>query len=179
MYGVAQSIRPGAIGLEETAQAWSEVGVLWHFNGIDHGFHCTLFWPAVYLACGVPPEAIGGAQVNDFPTGLDQAIPANEFLHDEDVDIVRLYLAWNRPDRYPTDFTLSAYRQFEAYVRPLLDGAGRSTPPAALTEEDLRRAAAALHPHAFDPPLAVRSVLTALAANAPAAETLLPILTGR
>ncbi|TCO34623.1 hypothetical protein EV652_102691 [Kribbella steppae] len=51
--------------------------------------------------------------------------------------------------------------------------------PATLSEADLRRAAAALHPHDFDPPLAVRSLLTGLAANTPGAESLLSILTGR
>lgn len=183
IYGVAQSIRPGAVGLEETAQAWSEVGSLWHFNGMDNGFAFALFWPAVYLACGVPPEAIGGAQVNESASlGADSRAPAiwlNDFLHDEDVDIVRLYLAWDRPDRHPTDFTLSSYRQFESYVRPLLNGATHSTLPAVLAEAEIRRGTAALCPQAFDPPLAVRSTLTALPTNTPGARQLLSILTGQ
>ncbi|MFI6833175.1 class I tRNA ligase family protein [Kribbella sp. NPDC050241] len=188
VYGVAQSLQPGALGLEATSRAWSEVGALWHFNGIDNGFYFALFWPAVYLACGVPPEAIGGAQVNEFytldgskfSTSRNHAIWANDFLHDEDVDIVRLYLAWDRPDRYASDFTVSSYREFEAYVRPLLDGAVKtSAVPAVLAEEDVKRGAAALRPRGFDPALAVRSALTGLAASAPGVDQLLSILIGR
>ncbi len=186
LYGVAQSLRPGALGLEETAQAWSEVGSLWHFNGIDDVFYSALFWPAVYLACGVPPEAIGGALVNEFST-LDKAstsqghtICANDFLHDEDVDILRLYLAWNHPDRYASEFTLSSHRQFEAYVRPPLDGATKDPAlPAALAEAAVQRGAAALRPHGFDPALAVRAALSGLAAGASGAEQLLSVLIGR
>jgi methionyl-tRNA synthetase len=170
LYGVAQSIRPGAIGLEETAQAWSDVGSLWQFNGIDHGFYATLFWPAIHLACGVPPEAFGGAHLTE---SSPHAIAAVDFLHGKDVDLARLYLAWNHPDRHPADFTRSTYRQFETYARPLLNGTSQ---PAALPEADLQRAAAALHPQAFDPPLATRAILTT---NTPEAKTLLPILTGR
>jgi methionyl-tRNA synthetase len=207
VYGVAQSLRPGALGLEATAAAWSEVGALWHFNGIDNGFYFALFWPAVYLAAGVPADAIGGAQVNEFytldgekfSTSRNHAIWANDFLSDEDVDIVRLYLAWDRPDRFASDFTLSAYRDFEAYVRPLLDRArtehapAGSTPgpareiqsgpttgvPPSLAAADITRGVAALEPRRFDPALAVRALLTGLAASAPGAEMLLSILTGR
>jgi methionyl-tRNA synthetase len=194
VYGVAQSLRPGALGLEAAAAAWSEVGALWHFNGIDNGFYFALFWPAVYLAAGVPADAIGGAQVNEFytldgekfSTSRNHAIWANDFLTDEDVDIVRLYLAWDRPDRFASDFTLSAYREFEAYVRPLLDKARDAGPdrsdgtlPAALAAADVTRGMAALGPRRFDPALAVRAVLTGLAASAPGVEALLSILTGR
>jgi methionyl-tRNA synthetase len=137
VYGVAQSLRPGALGLEETAQAWSDVGSLWHFNGIDDAFSFALFWPAVYLAR-------------------------------------------NRPDRYPTDFTLSSYREFEAHVRPLLAGTTRpSALPALLADADVKQGAAALQPQAFDPALAVRSLLTGLAADLPESKQLLWILTGR
>ena len=196
LYGVAESLRPGALGLEDTASAWSEVAALWHFNGIDNGFYFALFWPAVYLAAGVPPEAIGGAQVNEFytldgekfSTSRNHAIWANDFLNEEDVDVVRLYLAWDRPDRFASDFTLSSYREFESYVRPLLDKAraGTALPsapdsavPPAMAEADVTRGVAALRPRGFDPAFAVRSVLTGLAASAPGAEMLLQILTGR
>jgi methionyl-tRNA synthetase len=166
-YGVAQSIQPGAIGLEETAQAWSEVGSSWSFDGIERGFYVTLLWPAVYLACGVPPEAIGGAHVSDFSAIED---PANDFLRDEDIDIVRLYLAWTRP----ADFTLSSYRQFESYARPLLNTTDRPTLPIALASAEVSQGTAALRPHAFNPALAVRALL-----NAGEAPTLLSILSGR
>jgi methionyl-tRNA synthetase len=142
----------------------------------------------------VPADAIGGAQVNEFytldgekfSTSRNHAIWANDFLTDEDVDIVRLYLAWDRPDRFASDFTLSAYREFEAYVRPLLDKARDAGPdrsdatlPAALAAADVTRGMAALGPRRFDPALAVRAVLTGLAASAPGVEALLSILTGR
>jgi methionyl-tRNA synthetase len=190
LYGVAAAIKPGAHGLLDTAEAWSEVGALWHFNGIDNGFYFALFWPALYLAAGVPPDAIGGAQINEFytldgkkfSTSRNHAIWANDFLGTEDVDVVRLYLAWDRPDRYASDFTMSAYREFESYVRPLLDGAEAAAGvglPAALAETDVVRGVAALKPHGFDPALAVRAALTGLAADAPGSKQLLSILTGR
>jgi methionyl-tRNA synthetase len=199
MHGAAQGIKPGALGLEAVSEALSEVDSLWHFNGIDNGFYFALFWPALYLATGLAPAAIGGAQVNEFytldgskfSTSRDHAIWANDFLTDEDVDVVRLYLAWDRPDRFASDFTLSSYREFEAYVRPLLDAAREGLPPTAsresarpplppaLAEADVTRGLAALNPHGFDPALAVRAVLTGLAADVPGADTLLQILTGR
>ncbi|MEU4191452.1 class I tRNA ligase family protein [Kribbella sp. NPDC026611] len=188
VYGVAQGVQPGAVGLEATSRAMAEVGSWWHFNGIDNGFYFTMFWPALYVACGVPVDAIGGAQVNEFytldgakfSTSRNHAIWANDFLADEDVDIVRLYLAWDRPDRYASDFTESSYREFEAWVRPLLDGAVRVPAlPAALAEADVQRGTAALRLRGFDPALAARSVLNGLAAGAPGARELLAILTGR
>ncbi|HEY4571641.1 MAG TPA: class I tRNA ligase family protein [Kribbella sp.] len=188
VYGAAQGVHPGALGLEATASAMSEVSSWWHFNGIDNGFYFTLFWPAMYVACGVPAEAIGGAQVNEFytldgakfSTSRNHAIWANDFLTEEDVDIVRLYLAWDRPDRYASDFTLSSYREFEAWVRPLLDGAvGVQAMPAALAEADVKRGTAALRPRDFDPAFAARSALAGLAAGAPGSQELLSILIGR
>jgi methionyl-tRNA synthetase len=187
VYGVAQGIKPGTLGLEATAEAWSEVDALWHFNGIDNGFYFALFWPALYMAAGVPPEAIGGAQVNEFytldgskfSTSRNHAIWANDFLTSEDVDIVRLYLAWDRPDRYASDFTLASYREFEAYVRPLLNGASAHALPPSLAEAEVTRGLAALNPRGFDPALAARAVLTGTAASAPGVEALLQILTGR
>ncbi len=197
MHGVAQGIKPGSLGLEAVSEALSEVDALWHFNGIDNGFYFALFWPALYLAAGLRAESIGGAQVNEFytldgskfSTSRNHAIWANDFLTSEDVDVVRLYLAWDRPDRFASNFTLSSYREFEAYVRPLLDAARASVPahdeahehplPAALAEADVTRGMAALKPRGFDPALAVRAVLTGLAASAPGVEALLQILTGR
>jgi len=188
VYGVAQSLRPGAVGLEETSRALAEVGSWWHFNGIDNGFYFTLFWPAMYVACGVPRDGIGGAQVNEFytldgakfSTSRNHAIWANDFLRDEDVDIVRLYLAWDRPDRYASDFTVASYREFEEQVRPLLDGALRVPAMASvLAEADVRRGLAALRLRGFDPALAVRSLLIGLAAKVPGTDELLSILTGR
>ena len=48
-----------------------------------------------------------------------------------------------------------------------------------MAEADVTRGVAALRPRGFDPALAVRAVLTGLAASAPGAEMLLQILTGR
>ncbi|MGY4768116.1 class I tRNA ligase family protein [Kribbella sp. CWNU-51] len=164
-YGVAQSLRPGSVGLDETAQAWSEAAALWHFNTFDDCFYFTIFWPALYLACGMPPETLGGAQVTDPPNSTTSA---TDFLHDTNVDIARLYLAWA-----PTGQPPSTYRDFETYVRPLLDGARSPTVPAALAQPDLERATAALHPATFNPPQAVRAALTT------PTNQLLSILTGR
>jgi methionyl-tRNA synthetase len=187
VHGVAQGIKPGALGLEAIAEAWSEVDALWHFNGIDNGFYFAVFWPALYIAAGVSPESIGGVQVNEFytldgakfSTSRNHAIWANDFLAAEDVDIVRLYLAWDRPDRYASDFTLASYHEFEAYVRPLLDGVAEHSLPPSLAEADVVRGLAALNPRGFDPALAVRALLTGLAAGAPGADSLRQILTGR
>ena len=70
----------------------------------------------------------------------------------------------------PVGQLAGTYRDFETYVRPLLDGARSPTVPAELAQPDLERATAALPPH---PPQAVRAALT-IPTN-----QLLSILTGR
>ena len=165
---------------------------------MDNTFYFAVLYPAILAAAGVPTAQAPGAVVNElyllegqkFSTSRNHALWADEFLAAEDPELVRLYLSWDRPDRYESDFTLSSYREFEAYVRPLLDGARGNnvgdaaasldgTMPPLMAEADVTRGVAALKPRGFDPALAVRAVLTGLAASAPGAEMLLQILTGR
>jgi methionyl-tRNA synthetase len=164
VYGVAQSLQPGSVGLDETAHAWSEAGSLWHFNDLGQCFYFTLLWPAIYLACGLSPDTIAGAHVTD-PCLQDVPIWATDFIHHENVDLARLYLAWT----HPAAITWPTYRAFESHVDPHLEG----TPPL-LAEADLHQASTALHPQTLHPPTAARALL----AN-PHAHPLRTILTGR
>ncbi len=188
VYGVATGARPGATGLARTAQALADVDAIWHFNGIDNGFYFSVFWPAVYTACGLRPGQLGGTVTNEFytldgakfSTSRNHAIWANEFLAEQDVDVVRLFLAWDRPDRYASDFTMASYTEFESYVRPLLDGRPATLPlPDSLAAADVRRGLDALRPAGFDAALAIRSLLAGLAAGAPGTDALRTALTGR
>jgi methionyl-tRNA synthetase len=75
---------------------------------------------------------------------------------------------------------MASYTEFEAHVRPLLDGGATGAPlPAALAAADVRRGLDALRPAGFDAALAARSLLTGLAAGAPGTEALRTALTGR
>jgi methionyl-tRNA synthetase len=62
-YGVAQALHPGSVGFEDTAEAWSEAGSLWHFNTFDTCYNFTILWPALYLATGMPPKTLTGVQI--------------------------------------------------------------------------------------------------------------------
>jgi len=188
VYGAATGARPGATGLARTAEALADVDRIWHFNGIDNGFYTTLFWPAVYQVCGLRADQLGGVVTNEFytldgakfSTSRNHAIWANEFLAEQDVDVVRLFLAWDRPDRYASDFTMASYTEFESYVRPLLDGRPATLPlPDSLAAADVRRGLDALRPAGFDAALAIRSLLAGLAAGAPGTDALRTALTGR
>ena len=57
-----------------------------------------------------------------FSTSRNHALWADEFLADEDRELVRLYLSWDRPDRYESNFTRESYDAFCDYIRPLLAG---------------------------------------------------------
>jgi methionyl-tRNA synthetase len=172
---VARHIDRAVAGLAGHRRAWDEVGQLWHFNGIDNGFYFALLWPAVYLAAGARPDQLPGTVVNEFftldgakfSTSRNHAIWVDEFLATENPEIVRLFLAWERPDNYATDFTVGAYQRFRDWVRPLLNGraAGHTCRAAA---DEITRGQRALHPRTFDPALAVRCLTNALAAGASA-----------
>ena len=108
LYGVAQALDPSATTLDECAAAWrDEVADLWQFHGIDNTFYFAIFWPALFAAAGIERLPLRGLVVNEFftldgakfSTSRDHAIWAHEFLRDEDPEIVRLYLSWDRPDR--------------------------------------------------------------------------------
>ncbi len=166
VYGSANALRSGTVGLEQTRSVLADSRI-WHFNGIDNAFYVLLFWPVVYRLAGAQTA---GAVTNEFytldgskfSTSRNHAIWVNDFLSDEDVDLVRCYLAWDRPDRYGSDFTEAAYREFVDYAGPLLAGQGSGRVSSRLAEADVRRGLAALNGPAFDPPLAARCLLSAL-----------------
>lgn len=189
LYGPARTLRPEADGLAEWVAAWDDIDGLWHFNGIDNAFYFGIIYPAVFAMCGVPRPQMRGATVNElyllegkkFSTSRNHALWADEFLAAEDPELVRLYLSWDRPDRYESDFTQDGYRAFCELVRPLL--AGRPAPtaalPPALVGAELERAERALRLAGFDSALAVRGLLTALATGNGGDSVALAALTGR
>ena len=199
LYGPAQALRPEARTLAERVQAWEEVDGVWHFNGMDNTFYFTVLYPAILAVAGVPTAKARGAVVNElyllegqkFSTSRNHALWAHEFLAAEDPELVRLYLSWDRPDRYESDFTDASYRAFCEWVRPLLDrgplAAAPVTPPdlpartlpTALAAAELERAERALSLTGFDAALAVRSLLAALSTGTGADSVALAALTGR
>ena len=189
LYGPAHALRPEAQTLAEGVDAWSEVDGVWHFNGMDNTFYFAVLYPAILAAAGVPTAKALGATVNElyllegrkFSTSRNHALWADEFLASQDPALVRLFLSWDRPDRYESDFTHEAYQAFCDYVRPLLDGdtpSGSGLPPE-LAAAELRRAEQALQLSGFDPALALRCLLGALTAGAGRDSLALAALTGR
>jgi methionyl-tRNA synthetase len=184
LYGVAQALRPGAWSAAECVEAWErEVGDLWQFHGIDNTFYFTVFWPALLAAAGLERLPLRGLVVNEFytlggakfSTSRDHAVWAHELLAQEDPALVRLYLAWDRPDRRETDFTRAGFEAFRDHVRSLRRG-GHALPPQLLAAERAR-GEQALELVGFDPALAARSLLALLAAGADPGR-ILPALTG-
>lgn len=179
--GIARRIDPRAAGLAEYAAAWRQVGQRWHFLGIDNAFYFGILFPCVFAAAGVDAGGLGGLVVNEFylldglkfSTSRGHAVWAHEFLANEDPALVRMYLCWDRPDRYQSVFTLDAYAEFRDWMGTALR-AGR-TLPSRLAEAEARRACEALEFSAFDPGLAVRCLL---AAGADAAPSVLGALSG-
>jgi methionyl-tRNA synthetase len=174
LYGPAHALDPTATTLDACVDAWQrEIGELWQFHGIDNTFYFAVFWPAMFAAAGVEPLPLRGLVVNEFytldgakfSTSRNHAIWAREFLTEEDPAIVRLFLAWDRPDRRATDFTRAAFETFREHVRPLLYGhPDPVTPlPAALADAERARGEQALELVGFDPALAARSMLSLLA----------------
>lgn len=190
-YGPARALRPSAVSLADRVEAWSEVSGVWHFNGVDNTFYFAVLYPAILAAVGVPRPTAAGATVNElyllegkkFSTSRNHALWADEFLASEDPELVRLFLSWDRPDRYESDFTDAGYRAFAGYVRPLLDGARSAGDPgglpAALAAAELERAEQALRLVGFDAALAVRCLVGALTAGAGRDSTVLAALAGR
>jgi methionyl-tRNA synthetase len=188
-YGPAQQLDPAAGSLAERVAAWHEVEGVWHFSGIDNVFYFTILWPAILAAVGVRRPMLRGATVNElylldgqkFSTSRNHAVWADEFLAGTDRELARLYLSWDRPDRYTSDFSRASYRAFCDYAAPLLAGqlpaAGRL--PARLAAAEIERAEQALRLNGFDSALATRSLLAALTAGAGADSAPLAALTGR
>jgi methionyl-tRNA synthetase len=189
LYGPAQALRPDAGSLADRVAAWREIDGVWHFNGMDNTFYFTILYPAILAAAGVPTPKARGAVVNElyllegqkFSTSRNHALWAHEFLAAEDPELVRLYLSWDRPDRYESDFTHEAYRAFGEWARPLLDGrppAGAGL-PGPLVAAELERSERALQLTGFDPALAIRSLLAALSTGAGTDSVALAALAGR
>jgi methionyl-tRNA synthetase len=188
LYGPARHLRPEASSLAEWVDAWREIDGVWHFNGMDNTFYFAILYPAVLAAAGVPTAKARGAVVNElyllegkkFSTSRNHALWAEEFLAEQDPELVRLYLSWDRPDRYESDFTHEAFQAFCDYVRPLLDGTPRAGGlPSVLAAAELERAERALHLAGFDSALAVRCLLAALTSGAGADSVAMAALTGR
>lgn len=171
LYGPAHHVRPEAGNVAEWAATWAEIDGLWHFNGIDNAFYFAILYPCLFAAAGVAEPQMRGATVNElyllegkkFSTSRNHALWADEFLATEDPALVRLFLSWDRPDRYESDFTDVGYRAFCAMIEPLLAGDRTAAGlPAALAEAELRRADLALELVGFDASLAIRCVVNAL-----------------
>jgi methionyl-tRNA synthetase len=176
LYGAAHALRPQANGLAEWVDAWQEIDGVWHFNGIDNAFYFTILYPAILAAAGVPRPLSRGATVNElyllegkkFSTSRNHALWADEFLAEEDPELVRLYLSWDRPDRYQSDFTQQGYRAFCEFIRPLLVGKrpDNAALPPELVPAELERAEQALRLIGFDSALAIRCLVGALSTGA-------------
>ena len=188
LYGPATALHPEADSLAERVAAWREVDGVWHFNGMDNTFYFAILYPAILAAAGVPEPKARGAVVNElyllegkkFSTSRNHALWADEFLSTEDPELVRLYLSWDRPDRYESDFTHQSYKAFCDWVRQLLDGtAAPAGMPAALAAAELERAEQALRLEGFDSALAVRCLLAALGAGAGGDSIAMAALAGR
>lgn len=172
LYGVAAAIDPAATTLPEFISAAGRVDRLWHFLGLDNAFWYALYWPALWAAAGVNRLPLSGLVVNEFytldgskfSTSRNHAVWANEILGAEEPSIVRLFLAWDRPDRYQSDFTWQGFHAFRDRVAPLLSGDFEVTEPLdpALAAAERARGEAALEPSGFDPALAARCLLTLL-----------------
>jgi methionyl-tRNA synthetase len=189
LYAPARALNPEAQSLADCTAAWRQIDGIWHFNGMDNTFYFAVLYPVILAAAGVPGPRALGAVVNElylldgskFSTTRNHALWAHEFLADQDPELVRLYLSWDRPDRYESDFTDESYRAFCDYIRPLLAGAAPAGTglPGALAAAEIERAEHALRPAEFDSALAVRCLVAALTAGAGADSVALAALTGR
>jgi methionyl-tRNA synthetase len=141
----------------------------------------------VFAAAGMPPGVLGGLTVNEFyaleglkfSTSRRHAVWAEDFLATEDPAVARLYLGWDRPSGFESDFTPAGYAAFRDWAAPLLAGDGTPPLPPGVAAGELARAAQALRLETFDPALAARCLLGALGGPADAeARKMLPALTG-
>jgi methionyl-tRNA synthetase len=191
LHVIGRHLDPEAGTSAEYARAWSGLGGLWPFLGLDNAFYYAVLFPALAVAAGVPRDkALTGLVVNEFyrldgqkfSTSRGHAIWAHETLAEGDPRAVRLFLSWDRPAPYASNFTADA---FEAFVgrRPLATtgtSGGGPRQDLALVRADLDRAEQALHWDSFDPALAARCLLpAALDTGHARAQQLLGLLTGR
>jgi methionyl-tRNA synthetase len=171
--GIARRLDPDACTQDDYVTTWRQVGECWHFLGIDNAFYYGVLFPALFASAGLEPGWLAGLVVNGFyhldglkfSTSRGHAIWAHEFLAEEDPAVVRLFLAWDRPDRYESGFTRAAYDQFRDWVQAAIRSGG--TLPSDLADAEIRRAGHALELTSFDPGLALRCLLAAGADRAP------------
>jgi methionyl-tRNA synthetase len=171
--GIARRLDPDACTQDDYVTTWRQVGECWHFLGIDNAFYYGVLFPALFAAAGLEPGWLAGLVVNGFyhldglkfSTSRGHAIWAHEFLAEEDPAVARLFLAWDRPDRYESGFTRAAYDQFRDWVQAAIRSGG--TLPSDLADAEIRRAGHALELTSFDPGLALRCLLAAGADRAP------------
>jgi methionyl-tRNA synthetase len=169
LYAVPRALGVGGPTVEESVAGWAGVSEMWHFLGIDNAFYYAVLTPAVLLAAGLPPGLLGGLVVNEFyaldglkfSTSRRHAVWAEDFLAKEDPALVRLHLAWDRPQGFESDFTQAGYEAFRDWAGPLLAGAP-GVLPSFVAAGEVARAAAALRLETFDPALAARCLLGAL-----------------
>ena len=165
-------------------EAWSKAGKLWHFLGIDNAFYYSVLFPALFVAAGMPVGSLGGIVVNEFyrlegrkfSTSRGHAVWADELLAEEDPAWVRLYLCWDRPDCYESDFTRERYDAFRRHFERLLSEGSEQALPGALADQEIVRARHALDLENFDAALAVRCALTAAAVGQGSARDVLALL---
>src|SRR5829696_4193933 len=178
-------------GLASCVAGWARVDRLWHFLGIDNAFYYGVLTPAIFAAAGVPTGVLGGLVVNEFyrlsglkfSTSRQHAVWAEDFLADEEPALVRLYLCWDRPSGFESDFTPDGYRAFRDWVAPVLAGEAPGPLPPGVAELEISRAEQALRLETFHPATAARCLLAAVGAGpgAPVADRardLLGALTG-
>jgi methionyl-tRNA synthetase len=178
---VARHLDASATTVAQCRAGWACAGPCWHFLGLDNAFYFGVLFPAIFAVADLQPDWLGGLVVNEFyrldgkkfSTSRSHAVWAHEFLAGEDPALVRLFLSWDRPDHYESDFTRAGYDEFCAWVKPMLDG-GPSVPDR-LAGAERRRAEQALRLTSFDPALALRCLLAAGPATAP---QLMAALTG-
>jgi methionyl-tRNA synthetase len=182
-YALARHMDPTADAAGAYGRAWEGLGEMWHFLGIDNAFYFAVLFPALFLACGLAEVPLGGIVVNEFyrlegakfSTSREHAIWADEFLAMEDPEWVRLYLCWDRPDRYESDFTRAGYDEFRDRVEQILNASPEAAPSSSCP--DTVRAEHALHLAGFDPALAARCALSAVASDGNRAMAVLAQLT--
>jgi methionyl-tRNA synthetase len=171
--GIGAHFGAAAPTVPDCLAAWRSAGPCWHFLGIDNAFYFSVLFPAMFTAAGMEHGWLGGLVVNEFyrldgkkfSTSRNHAVWAHEFLAGEDPALVRLFLSWDRPDSYESDFTLPGYREFCAWISPALTG-GPALPERLAGAERIR-ARQALRAATFDPGLALRCLLAAGPATAP------------
>ncbi|TDD53755.1 methionine--tRNA ligase [Kribbella antibiotica] len=188
LYGIARAVDPEAADVAGYLHAIGRVSRLWHFLGLDNAFAYAVHWPAVWAAAGIDRSPLAGLVVNEFytfegakfSTSRNHGITASELLRTCDPSIVRLFLAWDRPDRFQSDFVQHSFDAFAEYAEPLLAGVRQASEPLdpALAAIELARGEAALRPSGFDPPLAARCLLTLLAGGVHNTGSLRAVLTG-